>query len=287
MPGENVHDAADRVRAVQGRPLRSPDDLDVIDDVRIELRDEQWIRDLDSVHVNLGRGRAKGARSADATVLGDESGRRLLPRPHARDGRIEQLRQRAQGLTTHLFAVDDLETDGERTTGRGHRISGDDHSVEHTDPARGDRRLVGRRPCWREHHATRDEEGLHPRVPQQTAENGAKGRAVHRNAHSAVDREKIRRVRELNAGGGSEAVERVAERDVPHSQAHTRIEWRAPSRGRSGHGHVVVTGVLCCGGHSKRAGDHEGQRRAAESRNGAHELTFNDIAGAAATPSPR
>ena len=59
VPGQHVDHAADGVRPIQRRPLRPANHLDAVHDVGIELGDQQWIRDLDAVDVDLRRTRSK------------------------------------------------------------------------------------------------------------------------------------------------------------------------------------------------------------------------------------
>src|SRR5439155_23006135 len=53
MAGDDVDDATDRVRAIQRGALRAANHFDAVDRVRIELRDEKRVRDLDAIDVHL------------------------------------------------------------------------------------------------------------------------------------------------------------------------------------------------------------------------------------------
>src|SRR5690606_33880974 len=50
---EDLEDAARRLRAVDHRRLRSPDDLDPLDVLRVDGRDPGRVRDLDAIDVDL------------------------------------------------------------------------------------------------------------------------------------------------------------------------------------------------------------------------------------------
>ena len=54
VAGNNVHDSTDRIRSVQRRTLRTANDFHAIDTIGIDLRENQRIRDFNTVDVNLG-----------------------------------------------------------------------------------------------------------------------------------------------------------------------------------------------------------------------------------------
>src|SRR5262249_2134033 len=64
----DVHDTADRVGAVQRGPLWAANHFDVIDRARREPTQQEWVRDLDAVDVDLGIAQPERARAADARV---------------------------------------------------------------------------------------------------------------------------------------------------------------------------------------------------------------------------
>src|SRR5687768_16389799 len=66
MPTDNVDHAADRVRAIERRPLRAPNDLDSLDRLWREVGDDQRVGDLDTIDIDLRVAGAERARAADA-----------------------------------------------------------------------------------------------------------------------------------------------------------------------------------------------------------------------------
>jgi hypothetical protein len=58
---DDVHDTAERIGAVKGGALRPPDDLDPLDGLGRDLGQDEGVRHLDAVQVDLGGGRAEGA----------------------------------------------------------------------------------------------------------------------------------------------------------------------------------------------------------------------------------
>src|SRR5512138_3483357 len=65
---DDVDHAADGVGAVECRALGSSDDLHVVHRLDVERRDEERVRDLDTVDVYLWIAEAERARAADARV---------------------------------------------------------------------------------------------------------------------------------------------------------------------------------------------------------------------------
>ena len=81
--GDDVDDATDSIRPIERRALRAANHFDMVHRLRRELRDEQRVRDLDSIDVDLRVAHAERARPANASISGEQAGRRLFPHPEA------------------------------------------------------------------------------------------------------------------------------------------------------------------------------------------------------------
>src|SRR4051812_2976692 len=113
MPRHDVDDAADRVGAVERGSLRPAYDLDPFDGAGIEAREQQRIRDLDTIDVHLGIAELERARAANAPEGAHQRRRRLRPAPHAWHVAVERVGDRGAVLTRQPAAVDRVQADGE------------------------------------------------------------------------------------------------------------------------------------------------------------------------------
>ena len=112
VPRDDVDDAADRVRAVERRALRAANHFDAIDRARVEARDEQRVRDLDAVDVDLRIAEAERARAANAGVRAEQvDGDCAQPTRRART--VERAGERVRVVARELPPVDDVEPDRE------------------------------------------------------------------------------------------------------------------------------------------------------------------------------
>ena len=176
----DVDDAADRVGAVQRRTLRTANHFDAIDRVRREAADEQRIRDLDAVDIDLRIAQPERARAANAGVRAQHARRRLRPAPDARHVGVEA----PESVPCSPARAGVRSTRSVRRSARArappHRASRDDDAIEHADRARHVRRSAARCCDWR----ARGESDL-------IAADADRGdvRARHQSARTSPDRD--------------------------------------------------------------------------------------------------
>src|SRR5690349_10967494 len=113
MSAYDVHDAADRISAIERRALWSANHFDVVDRFWSEARDEQRVRDLDAVDIDLWIAHAERARAANARVRAQDADGRLRPAPHTRHVVIERARECVRVFARELTAAENVDAHGE------------------------------------------------------------------------------------------------------------------------------------------------------------------------------
>ena len=229
----DVDDAAVRVGAVQCRALRTTNDLEPLDRRRIDLPDEQRVRDLDPVDVDLRVAEAERARAADTAVAREQRRRRLLPHPHAGHRPVDQVCERAALLAGETLAAHDVERDRSRALFHGRRCAHHHDAFEHTRARGGSAhptvpadavRRIGARTTW----SSPATSGSTRRSAQQLGQDFAGGHRSVRQAQRPIQRQQLGHVRQPNAGGIREPCEPVTQRDVVALERDLSIERRRP-----------------------------------------------------------
>ena len=131
MPGHDVDHAADRVGSVERRALGAANHFDALDCLGRELRDQQRIGQLDSIHIDLRIAGPEGAGPSDAPVVRDQRCRRTLPDPQPRHQVAQRLREIALGVARELSAADDVHRHGEPADRSLDCAACHDDAVEH------------------------------------------------------------------------------------------------------------------------------------------------------------
>ena len=144
---DDVDHPRDGVGAVQRRALRPANDFDTLDGIGAQLREEQRIRDLDAVDVDLGIAHLQRARAAQAAILRKETRWRLVPHPHAGNGAVEGLRKCAPVLLCRASCARSMIRTSAVTprSGAPDRRAGYEHAIENVHFAPALALAVGRR----------------------------------------------------------------------------------------------------------------------------------------------
>src|SRR5919197_4294669 len=87
----DVDDATDRIGAIERGALWPANHLDALDRVRAQLGEQEWVRDLDAIDVDLGIAHLERAGTAQAAVLRGETRWRLVPHPDTGNQAVERL----------------------------------------------------------------------------------------------------------------------------------------------------------------------------------------------------
>ena len=118
MTRDHVHHPADRIRPVERSALRATNQLDAVDRVGVHLRDEQRVRHLDPIEVDLGIGGGERACATHASVLREQARWRALPHPGARHRAIQGDGQVGDVLARERPPVDHIDGDRQRAPRR-------------------------------------------------------------------------------------------------------------------------------------------------------------------------